>query len=369
MNRKNRISFDRLRIIRRAPAAPAPPPITGCAMLPAMRRLALLAALLAPALAAAQPVMFQLQNNVPAGKKPTLTVTAVVRISDLELLLTREEDGAHVSERREALKPNQSTSFAIGDGGAGRSHWKGQLTVKMAGKDEGWVSDLTFETLVVAEPKATWRYDHLDLDAHKMEFQLSRPAKSAAVEVIGEEGGVVGEGAAEYHGEAPGQWLPIAWTQRAGSAMVLKLRATDVDGFATNVQLTPWQLSIEHQEVNFASGSAVIEPSERPKLDEAYGKIVAAADRVKKYVRCTLYIAGHTDTVGSRESNQKLSIDRARAIALYFKKKGLPLPISYAGFGEEQLKVKTPDETDELRNRRVDYVLTARDLPAGAEKL
>ena len=55
--------------------------------------------------------------------------------------------------------------------------------------------------------------------------------------------------------------------------------------------------------------------------------------------------------------NLALSLDRARAIAAYFRRKGLTLPIAFAGFGEQVLKVKTPDETDERRNRRADYVI------------
>ena len=72
----------------------------------------------------------------------------------------------------------------------------------------------------------------------------------------------------------------------------------------------------------------------------------------------TLYIAGHTDTVGSSSSNLKLSQDRARSIAAWFRKRGVKLPISYEGFGETSLAVKTADNVDEVKNRRADYVLS-----------
>ena len=70
-----------------------------------------------------------------------------------------------------------------------------------------------------------------------------------------------------------------------------------------------------------------------------------------------LYIAGHTDTVGANAKNRKLSLDRALAIGSYFKKKGIKIPIAVAGFGEEVLKAKTADNTDERANRRADYVI------------
>jgi outer membrane protein OmpA-like peptidoglycan-associated protein len=143
--------------------------------------------------------------------------------------------------------------------------------------------------------------------------------------------------------------------------MKIQLRAVDAQGFATNVTLTPWSVAIPHEEVNFASGSAVIEAGERPKLDEAYAKIFAAATKAQPFVKCLLFIAGHTDTVGTRESNHRLSVDRARAIAVYFRQKGIKIPISYEGFGEDLPRVKTPDETAERANRRADYVLSAEE--------
>jgi outer membrane protein OmpA-like peptidoglycan-associated protein len=71
-----------------------------------------------------------------------------------------------------------------------------------------------------------------------------------------------------------------------------------------------------------------------------------------------LFIAGHTDTVGSAGSNLKLSHERARSIASWFRKRGVRLPISYEGFGETSLAVKTADNVDEIKNRRADYVLS-----------
>ena len=62
----------------------------------------------------------------------------------------------------------------------------------------------------------------------------------------------------------------------------------------------------------------------------------------------TLYIAGHTDTVGSPTHNFKLSQDRARSIASWFRKRGVD-PDLVQGFGETSLAVKTADNIDEVR--------------------
>ena len=62
-------------------------------------------------------------------------------------------------------------------------------------------------------------------------------------------------------------------------------------------------------------------------------------------------------TVGDAASNKVLSENRARSIARAFLAGGAGIPISYAGFGEEQLLVPTPDETPEPRNRRATYIV------------
>ena len=70
-----------------------------------------------------------------------------------------------------------------------------------------------------------------------------------------------------------------------------------------------------------------------------------------------LFVLGYTDTVGNSAANQALSVRRACAIAAYFRAAGVKIPIRYAGKGEDALLVLTPDETDEVRNRRARYLL------------
>jgi len=206
--------------------------------------------------------------------------------------------------------------------------------------------------------------EHLDLDGHVLQFKMSRPAGSAELVAVGEDGKQLGTGAASYQREPPGTWLSVSWTQPDGARVLrLELRAVAADGLVTRVELTPWSVAIDHEDVNFATGSAAIEAGEDAKLDASLDKIGEVVKRSEKFVKMQLYVAGHTDTVGPGAKNLALSLGRARAIAAYFRRKGLALPIAFAGFGEQVLRVKTPDETDERANRRADYVIAPRGAP------
>jgi len=221
----------------------------------------------------------------------------------------------------------------------------------------------------VAEPvrapfHVTYDADHLDLDGHVLQFQMSRPAGSAELTAIGEDGRPLGTGSASYDRTPSGTWLSVSWTQPADARVLkLQLRAVAADGLVTRVELIPWSVTIEHEDVNFATRSAAIEPGEEAKLDASLARIAEVVKRSEQFVKMQLYVAGHTDTVGPAGKNLALSLDRARAIAAYFRRKGLALPIAYAGFGEQVLRVSTPDETDERKNRRADYVIAPRGAP------
>nr|HEX4315707.1 OmpA family protein [Kofleriaceae bacterium] len=201
--------------------------------------------------------------------------------------------------------------------------------------------------------------DHLDLAKHVLQFKPSRAVVSATLTVIGEDGNEAGRGAATYDKAPDGAWWSISWDPAANAArtMMLKLHVVAADGVATNVELVPWSVSVEHEDVTFRSNSSDIDADEQAKLDASLAKIQGIAKTAAPYLKLQLYIAGHTDTVGTSASNRKLSLDRAAAIGHYFASKQLGMPVVVAGYGEDDLKVKTPDNTDERANRRADYVL------------
>ena len=68
-----------------------------------------------------------------------------------------------------------------------------------------------------------------------------------------------------------------------------------------------------------------------------------------------IVVTGHTDTVGTGEYNDKLSMQRAERVKAFLMGIGIPPDrIQTAGRGERELLVPTADNVDEPRNRRVE---------------
>lgn len=108
--------------------------------------------------------------------------------------------------------------------------------------------------------------------------------------------------------------------------------------------------SIDIQAINFEFGSAEIPRSEFRKVRE----IARAFDQItRRRRRARFLIEGHTDAVGSRQSNQALSERRAASLKrLLVSEFGIPpRTLEAVGYGEDYLLVDTPYE--DWRNRRV----------------
>ena len=179
-----------------------------------MRSPPLLLLLLAPALVRAQvePVSVTMVTHVPAGKKPTVTVKALARVTQVVLDLTCDETGAKVTARVPSLNAGQSKVFPIGDGAIGGAHYSGTLSL-VWGAGEAWSGGVSVDTVVNAEIKIGYQREHLFLDRHLLEFQISRPSKQLEAEltVYGDQGQVIGQAQQSYASAAAGKWLAISW--------------------------------------------------------------------------------------------------------------------------------------------------------------
>ncbi len=228
------------------------------------------------------------------------------------------------------------------------------------GNGEKSTFKMKFELTRAQKLALTIKPEDVDLDARKMAFSINNPASKAELIIYGQNGKPIKTVKRAYNKAAPGSKLSIDWPDPGDDILYMDLKVYDVANFWKGVRLTPFSISIPHDDVVFESGKWNIRESEEPKLKTTMGHIKANLEKHGTLLTLKLYIAGYTDTVGSKQSNETLSNNRARSIAAWFRKNGLKIPIYYQGFGERVLAVPTPDETDEEKNRRAIYILSSQ---------
>lgn len=100
--------------------------------------------------------------------------------------------------------------------------------------------------------------------------------------------------------------------------------------------------------VNFAPGSAAIDPSSRQLL----GALASVALRCDRY---TIEVSGHTDDQGSRELNMQLSNARAEAVAAYLASQGVARTrLRAQGFGPDRPRASNATVAGQAQNRRIE---------------
>jgi outer membrane protein OmpA-like peptidoglycan-associated protein len=220
-------------------------------------------------------------------------------------------------------------------------------------------------TAAAGGPKLAISIDRakVNLDAHKLELTLTRAACKVELKVFGESGKILADEAQAFDGAAPGTPLSVSWSPTGAEAVLrIEVWGHDTDGSFVGVALSPWSVVLAHEEVNFENDSDVIRPSEAPKLEASLGEINKILAKLQDK-KPSFFIKGHTDTMGTPEHNLDLSRRRARSIATWMRAHGLKISIAYEGFGEHKPLVKTPDETAEPKNRRIDYFLSFEPPP------
>lgn len=323
--------------------------------------MAVLAALLAwPSVAFADAISIKLTTAVPAGQAPKMTIVANQPVDAIEVVLTRD-DGKLVQQSIASLATGATQELALDDA-PGRHQYSGRITCGTG--DKSLTSALSFETVVGGVMKVALDKSHVDLPHGRLELLVSVPAGTVSLKILSaSDESVLVEREVSFSDHDASAPLWVTWDPPGKDAEIgrIDVRATEPGGAFQSYSLFPWTVYIAHEEVNFATDSSTIAPGEAPKLQASLAKISDALAKHKDLGDIKLYIAGHTDTVGSAKYNLGLSQKRAQAIAGWFRKSGLTLPIAYEGFGEQALRVATPDNTDEPRNRRVDYILAIED--------
>lgn len=147
------------------------------------------------------------------------------------------------------------------------------------------------------------------------------------------------------------------------SVAPIDLNASDLD---LNVHDLDLEGSVRDFEVETAEGDTTVVALSSDVLF-AFGRAEvsdAAGARIKELVAeipkgATVTIGGHTDNIGSDGANQKLSEERAEAVAEIVKKERSDLKLEVTGYGEKEPVASngTPDKDDPVgrsKNRRVE---------------
>jgi outer membrane protein OmpA-like peptidoglycan-associated protein len=88
---------------------------------------------------------------------------------------------------------------------------------------------------------------------------------------------------------------------------------------------------------------------------EARQDLSMVADILMQYPAANIVVAGHTDSIGSAEYNQRLSEYRAKAVADYLANRGVqPSRINYVGYGESRPIASNSTDQGRRLNRRVE---------------
>lgn len=102
-------------------------------------------------------------------------------------------------------------------------------------------------------------------------------------------------------------------------------------------------------DVSFATGSAALNPSLRPVLDQ-FAQGLDSTVLVR--------IVGHTDSTGNDAINDPLSLERARTVSNYLSDRGVPASrLQIAGRGSREPVADNGSDAGRAQNRRVEIFL------------
>ncbi len=107
--------------------------------------------------------------------------------------------------------------------------------------------------------------------------------------------------------------------------------------------------SIALEGVTFASGKATLTPESEATLEKAYNTLYQNPEVVVE-------IQGHTDNVGKRATNMKLSDARANAVKAWLVAKGIAAErVTTKGYGPDKPVAPNTTKEGKAKNRRIEF--------------
>ena len=290
------------------------------------------------------------------GGMPAVNITILEPIAGFRLQLTRS-DGKKL-DTKGGGKPGQKRVIELIQP-EGQFTWTGELSINYTNGQTG-VMPLDFDTAVWGQLALHTKKEDVDLVGRKWPFTTNRPITKARLEVLMDTGRYAFNDEITFKDTKPGQPITATWPEAPGKVMMIWLKVFDDTGHWVGAEFWDWWIDIPHDDIEFESGKSEIRESEAQKLEKSYRDINAELVKYAQVpdLELSIYIIGHTDSVGPKDYNRNLSLSRAKSIATYLRKRGLKAKFFYEGFGEESPKVARADETEEPQNRRAQYILS-----------
>jgi outer membrane protein OmpA-like peptidoglycan-associated protein len=130
---------------------------------------------------------------------------------------------------------------------------------------------------------------------------------------------------------------------------IARIPGTTVERLDNNTLLVHFD-----SDVLFAVDSAAVSSSSRATLEQM-------ASVLTEFNKTAVVVQGHTDSTGSEEYNQDLSVLRARSVRTYLTGRGIASErMTAIGYGESSPVADNGSERGRALNRRVDVLLKAR---------
>lgn len=234
---------------------------------------------------------------------------------------------------------------------------KYQCQVQMtgySGLDSKWTVNNVHEFVSLNPISLNVNLRELSPDVSDVTLHANKPFNKAQITVTAEDGTLI-----DKVEKTVGMLkdFKLEWTANGKAPALIEIRIDDDNGaWAT---YTIFYFKVPHTDIVFDTNQSEIRKDQDVHLLETLEKMQEILGKHQR-VAVDLYITGHTDTVGSASANDKLSRNRAKAIAAWFRGHGLNIPMYYRGAGERGLAVQTPDNTPNEQNRRAVYILSNR---------
>lgn len=311
--------------------------------------------------AAANDIDLRIDAVLAEGKQGKLTV---IINRDVESVAVDVNSGkSKVKQTQGPVSQPGKLEFTLPHPGVGKLSWNGTLTVVFAdGANASMPLAFTTERRSTAFKFHVRQKSDIDMVNDKLKLFSERATSRVELEVYTDADELLAADAVDFAPPiAAGQPVEVGWIPRKkGDILRIHLTAFDQDGGSQSSDVFPYTITIPHEDVVFDTGKSVIRADQEPRLQAVVPEVERALQRFGPAMKAAnatvkLFVRGHTDSVGDPGSNRALSQARALSIAKWFRQHGIAVAVYARGFGEEDLKVETPDETAEEQNRRADY--------------